>query len=83
MAHFVIYTEVCSPKIKKFRTHRQAKSWIFEFLKENQGNPDAWISIWFKGEVFFIDEAIKGELTDAERNSNPEFSYSVQKRFEG
>jgi hypothetical protein len=63
MAFIALYTESCSPKVKEFKTWKQAKRFIDEFqlnvVLENSN--DNWVDAIIKGEVVETFPAWYGE----------------------
>ena len=58
--YYVQYIDLCTPKLKEFKTKSEAKNFISKFTQEAPNNQDFWIEAFYKGKIdtiFQCDDA--------------------------
>ena len=53
--YYILYTENCQPKVRKFALEVCRESFIKDFLLENQDNEDNYIDLVFDGTIKFCN----------------------------
>lgn len=59
MKYYLKYVESCTPKIKEFSTKEKLYKFAAEFATSIYNNPDNWIDMAFKGDIFLKGDNFK------------------------